>query len=167
MAISGEGLFREKVEVFLKEKYEKDCQGSCKGKLKAHNWEHAVPHPSISAVIIENSSQYPLEYTSCGYLSGYPLEPVGDMFTTSYRPAEQLLCNDISHGARVIPPESSAGMLWMRHKGGNFGKWVGDIFSLGIAAAIPQAHVDAYISVKARIPGKNHIVALGFTQVLA
>ena len=33
MAISGEGLFREKVEVFLKEKYEKDCQGSCKGKL--------------------------------------------------------------------------------------------------------------------------------------
>ena len=44
------------------------------------------------------------------------------------------------------------------------GKWVGDIFSLGIAASGEQTHVQAYVSVKVRCPGKNHIVALGFTQ---
>ena len=41
---------------------------------------------------------------------------------------------------------------------------MGDIFSLGIAASGEQTHVQAYVSVKVRCPGKNHIVALGFTQ---
>ena len=45
----------------------------------------------------------------------------------------------------------------------DLGKWVGDIFSLGIAASGEQTHVQAYVSVKVRCPGKNHIVALGFT----
>ena len=44
------------------------------------------------------------------------------------------------------------------------GKWVADIFSFGIAAAVEQVHVNGYISLKVRTPGKNHIVALGFSQ---
>jgi len=134
MAFCGEGMSREKVEASMEEYEKREGWDSCKG------------------VIIENNSQYQLEYASCGQVSGCPVTPVGDMFTVQ------------DDGTRVIPPKSSAGMLWRLHKGGNFGKWVGDIFSLGIATAKDQAHVNAYISVKARIPGKNHIIALGFTQ---
>ena len=58
---------------------------------------------------------------------------------------------------------------YMRKYGSNAydiaGKWVGDVFSLGIATTKDQAHVNAYISLKVRTPGKNHIAALGFSLV--
>jgi len=133
MAISGEGLSREKVEEYIRDYEKREEWDSCKG------------------VIIENNSQYSLEYASCGQVSGWPVEPVGNMFVER-------------NGVRVIPPKSCGGMIWRLHRGGNFGKWVGDFFSAGIATAKDQAHVNAYISVKARLPGKNYIVALGFTQ---
>ena len=46
------------------------------------------------------------------------------------------------------------------------GKALGSVFSLGLSHIAEQSYVLAYISLKVRTPGKNHIVALGFSQGL-
>jgi len=132
------------------------CRGSGPGAGKAaeeylssyiakQDWD------SCKGLIIENNSSYPLEYVNSGYNAGYPVEPVLNVF-------------EKSGDDRVIPPNSAAALVWRLHCGGNFGKWVGDLFSLGIAASGEQTHISAYVSVKVPCPGKNHIVAMGFTQ---
>ena len=50
----------------------------------------------------------------------------------------------------------------MHHHGGNTGKWIADIFTLGINAATPTSHIEGYFSVRAKTPGKNYIIPCGF-----
>ena len=81
---------------------------SGKGKvLMTSNFLWSTQH--VPGLIIENKSSFPLEYVNSGYSAGYPLEPVLSMFT------EQ-------SGRSVIPPNTTAALLWCLHKGGNFGK---------------------------------------------
>jgi hypothetical protein len=106
--------------------------------------------PSVGlGVIIKNSSSYELEYVNSGYCSGYPVKPIVEMFEKRDQ-------------AYVISPGKTGGLVWDRHGGGEFGKWIGNVFSLGIAQAGAQSYVEGYISVRARTTGKNHIVCLGF-----
>lgn len=105
---------------------------------------------SGKGLIIVNKSSYPLEYVCSGYDSGYPIEPVLTMFNP--------------RSPHVIFPNDCGALLWSRHMGGNLGKWVSDFFTLGATTMIDQNHVCAYVSVKARTQGKDHIIAMGFTQ---
>ena len=83
---------------------------SGKGKLATNDITLLmVSKLHVPGLIIENKSSFPLEYVNSGYSAGCPLEPVLNMFT------EQ-------SGRSVIPPNTTAALLWCLHKGGNFGK---------------------------------------------
>eukprot|EP00111_Clytia_hemisphaerica_P003784 TCONS_00010862-protein len=106
-------------------------------------------NPNVGlGVVIKNSSSYNLEYVNNGVISGWCVEPVVQMF---------------SKDVYMIEPGQAGALMWHRHGWGEFGKWVGNIASLGIAHSGAQSYVEGYISVKARTPGKNHIVCLGFS----
>ena len=64
---------------------------------------------NVTGLIIENKSSFPLEYVNSGYSAGYPIEPVLSMLT------EQ-------SGRCVIPPNTTAALVWCLHMGGNFGE---------------------------------------------
>ena len=61
-----------------------------------------------------------------------------------------------------IPPNSTGLQIWRVNHGGNFGKWVGDIFSLGISAAQPMSHIEGCFSVRVPTEGKNYVIPCGF-----
>ena len=57
------------------------------------------------ALIINNCSSYPLKYKNFNYTTGWPMEPVLNMFDKD----------------EVIAPGKASGMLWCRHRGNHFG----------------------------------------------
>lgn len=103
-------------------------------------------------MIIENQSQFTLEYITSGYNTGYPVNEVVKAFKQSPTDPDSY----------VLPPGSVSGQTWRMNHGGNFGKWVGDIFSLGISATKSMSHVEGYISFRVKTPGKNYIVPVGW-----
>ena len=99
---------------------------------------------------MENQSKYDLEYITFGTQTGYPVESVVKAF--------KKIDED-----KYILPKGSVGVLTFRtNHGGVFGKWVADIVTLGINTAFPNAHVEGYLSVRVRSPGKNYIISCGF-----
>lgn len=103
-------------------------------------------------VIIENQSQYTLEYVTCGFNTGYPVKDVKNSFKQNPRDPDSYL----------LPPGAVSAQCWRVNHGGNFGKWVGDVFSLGISASKAMSHVEGYVSMRAVTPGKTYIIPLGF-----
>lgn len=61
----------------------------------------------------------------------------------------------------ILPPGAVGIQLWRLNHGGAFGKWVGNIFSLGISAAGAQSHVEGFFTVRVATPGKNYIIPCG------
>ena len=87
--------------------------------------------PMYVGIIIENQSRFNLEYLTCGFNTGYPVDVVTKAFQRS----------KTDHDLYFIPPKGVSAQLWRVNKGGNFGKWVGDIASFGLAATKSQSHV--------------------------
>ena len=69
-------------------------------------------------------------------------------------------CDDGYH--YFLPPNATGAQLWRNNHGGNTGKWIADIFTLGINAATATSHIEGYFTVKVATPGKNYIIPCGF-----
>jgi len=91
-----------------------------------------------------------LELVTSNYNTGYPAFDVKKSFKSE------------DGNNYFLPPNGTGAQLWMHHHGGNTGKWIADIFTLGINAATPTSHIEGYFSVRAKTPGKNYIIPCGF-----
>ena len=89
-------------------------------------------HVSIPGILLQNDSQYPLEYVTFGYNTGYPEHPVREAFQKS--PKDDDLY--------ILPPKSVGAMMWRVNKLGNSIKWAHNIATLGASNVVPTSYVE-------------------------
>ena len=108
------------------------------------NEEHA--HGGLDRIIVENQTEYDLEYVTNGHKVGWAYDDVKKGFV------------DRGNHVYVIPAKEVGTQLWRAHTGALLGKFLTNVITVGMAET---CHTQSYFSVRIRTPGKNYIVCCG------
>ena len=92
-------------------------------------------------VILENKSKFALEYVNSGYTTGWPVADVKNAFKKTGEDGDIF----------IIPPGAVATLFYRVHKGGHYGKMVGNLVSFGIAQTKHHSQVTSNSRIRPKL----------------